>query len=160
MTQSKAKATLTPASSSHELSPLTESADALFRSAIEACRQHERVARVSDRGCADDELKELAELCEMGHRHLAMRTVAWEKAASEGKGNADETFWHAANTLWHASREYSRRHHSCDALTTKISRRSTDQLGALTMEYELEASALLAVSHAVSGYRKVRSDAD
>jgi hypothetical protein len=28
------------------------------------------------------------------------------------------------------------------------------------MEYELEASALLALSHAVSGYRKVRSDAE
>jgi hypothetical protein len=140
--------------------PINESADALFRAAIEACRQHERVARCSGRGCSEDELLEMAELCELGHRHLAARTDAWEKAAAEGQGKRDDAFWHAANTLWHASREYARRHHSCDALTTKVSRRSTDALGALTLEYELEASALLALSHAVTGYRKVRGDAD
>lgn len=140
--------------------PLSDSADALFRSAIEACRQHERVARCSARGCTDAELREMAELCELGHRHLAARTGAWEQAAAAGKGKSDETFWHATNTLWHASREYSRRHHSCDALTTKVSRRNTDALGALTLEYELEASALLALRQAVAGYRKVRGDAE
>jgi hypothetical protein len=140
--------------------PLAETADALFRAAIEACRQHERVARLSERGLSEEELKEMAELCETGHRHLAARTVAWEKAAAGGKGKSDDAFWHAANALWHASREYARRHHSCDALTTKVSRRSTDALGALTMEYELEASALLALSHAVIGYRKLRVDAE
>jgi hypothetical protein len=139
---------------------LTDSADALFRSAIEACRQHERVARCGARGGSDDELKEMAELCEMGNRQLAARTVAWEKAAAEGQGKADDAFWHATNALWHASREFARRHHSCDALTTKVSRRSTDTLGALTLEYELEASALLALSHAVAGYRKQRGDAE
>ena len=86
--------------------------------------------------------------------------VAWEKAAAEGQGKNDEAFWHAANALWHASREYARRHHSCDTLHAKISRRSTDALGALTLEYELEASALLALRHAVSGYRKLRSDVE
>ncbi len=160
MTPSKIKAADSPAIGSHEMSPQTEAADALFRAASEACRQHERVAHLSGHGSADDELKELAELCELGRRHLASRTAAWEKAAAEGQGNSDGAFWHAANTLWHASREYARRHHSCDNLTTKVSRRSTDQLGALTMEYELEASALLAVIHAVSGYRKIRSDAE
>lgn len=146
--------------SASSANPLTEAADGLFRAAVEACRQHERVARCSGRGCADDELKEMAELCELGHKHLAARTTAWEAAAAGGQAKSDDAFWHAANTLWHASREYARRHHSCDALSTKITRRSTDALGALTLEYELEASALLALSHAVSGYRKVRSDAE
>jgi hypothetical protein len=156
MTPTKSSAPRSPTASN----PLAETADALFRSAIEACRQHERVARCSGRGCSDDELKEMAELCELGHRHLASRTTAWETAAAAGRGASDDAFWHAANTLWHASREYARRHHSCDAMSNKITRRSTDALGALTMEYELEASALLALSHAVSGYRKVRSDAE
>jgi hypothetical protein len=159
---------MTPAKSSASRStplpaipvPLCDAADALFRAAIEACRQHERVARVSDRGCSNDEIKELAEVCEVGHKHLAARTVAWEKAAAEGQGKNDEAFWHAANTLWHASREYARRHHSCDALHANASRRSTDALGALTLEYELEASALLALRHAVAGYRKLRSDVE
>jgi hypothetical protein len=137
-----------------------DAADALFRAAIEACRQHERVARCSGRGCSDGELKEMAELCDLGHRHLAARTAAWEGAAAEGQGTHDDAFWHGANALWHASREYARRHHSCDAMTTKVSRRSTDALGALTLEYELEASALLALRHAVAGYRKLRLDAE
>jgi len=115
---------------------------------------------VSDRGCSEDEIKELAEVCAMGHKHLAARTAAWEQAAAEGQGKNDEAFWHASNTLWHASREYARRHHSCDALHAKLSRRSNDAFGALTLEYELEASALLALSHAVSGYRKLRSDVE
>ena len=140
--------------------PIEDAADALFRAAIEASRQHERVARIGGRGCSDDELAEMAELCELGHRHLAARTDAWEKAAAGGQGKRDDAFWHATNALWHASREYSRRHHSCDTLTNKAARRSTDALGALTLEYELEASSLLALNHAVTAYRKVRSGAE
>jgi hypothetical protein len=157
MTPAKTSATRSTAATSD---PIEHAADALFRAAIEAGRQHERVARCGGRGCSDDELGEMAELCELGHRHLAARTDAWEQAAAQGQGKRDDAFWHATNALWHASREYSRRHHSCDALTSKASRRSTDALGALTLEYELEASALLALNHAVTAYRKVRSDAE
>jgi hypothetical protein len=160
MTPAKASAARSTPAKSSASNPISEAADALFRAAIEAGRQHERVARCSGRGCCDDELSEMAELCELGHRHLAARTDAWETAAAEGQGKRDDTFWHATNSLWHASREYSRRHSSCDALTSKASRRSTDALGALTLEYELEASALLALNHAVTAYRKVRSDAE
>ncbi|MFI5243764.1 MAG: hypothetical protein ACHQQR_00945 [Gemmatimonadales bacterium] len=142
------------------MKPLTDAADALFRSAIEACHQHERIARCSARDCSDDELKEMAELCGIGHRHLAARTEAWTKAAAEGRGKNDDAFWHAANALWHASREYARRHGSCDALTTKTARHPTDAFGALTLEYELEASALLALRQAVAEYRKSRGDAE
>ena len=160
MTPSKSGAQRSTPTSTEAVNPLTGAADALFRAAIEACRQHERVAKCSARGGADDELKEMAELCEAGHRHLASRVGAWEKAAADGRGKTDDAFWHSANALWHAAREYERRHHSCDALTTKVSRRSTDQLGALALEYELEASALLALTHAVAGYRKLRTDAE
>jgi hypothetical protein len=160
MTPAKASAARSTPGGSPVQNPLADAADALFRSAIEACRQHERVARCSGRGCSEDELTEMAELCDLGHRHLAARTDAWEKAAGEGQGKSDDAFWHATNALWHASREYARRHRSCDAMTTKVSRRSTDALGALTLEYELEASALLALRHAVAGYRKLRVDAE
>ena len=142
------------------MDPLADAADALFRAAIEACRQHERVARCSERGLSEDERREMAELCDLGHRHLAARTAAWERAAGDGRGTTGDAFWHAANALWHASREYARRHHSCDKMTTSVSRRSTDALGALTLEYELEASALLALRQAVAGYRKLRVDAE
>jgi hypothetical protein len=160
MTPGKGSAPRSTPADSPVHNTMIDAADALFRSAIEACRQHERVARCSERGCSEGELKEMAELCDLGHRHLAARTDAWEKAAGEGRGTSADAFWHAANTLWHASREYARRHHSCDAMTTRVSRRSTDALGALTLEYELEASALLALRHAVAGYRKLRADAE
>ena len=105
-------------------------------------------------------MKEMAELCEMVHRHLAARTARWEATASDGRGTSGDELWHAANAVWHASREYARRHHSCDLLSRKVSGHSTGALGTITLEYELEASALLALSHAVAAYRKLRGDAE
>ena len=160
MTPARSRASRSTPSGSSVLDPLTGAANALFRSAIEACRQHERISRCGSWDCSDDELREMADLCGMGHRHLAARTDAWTKTAAEGQGKSDEAFWHAANALWHASREYARRHHSCDALTNKTTRHSTDAFGALTLEYELEASALLALRQAVAEYRKSRGDAE
>jgi hypothetical protein len=160
MTPARSSAPRSAAGGSRTQYALADAADALFRSAIEACRQHERIARCSARGCSDDELREMAEWCALGLRHLAARTEAWGKAAADGQGKSDDAFWHAANALWHASREYARRHYSCDALTTKTTRHSTDALGALTLEYELEASALLALRQAVAEYRKLRSDVE
>lgn len=160
MTPARSSAPRSAHADSPPVNSLADAADALFRSAIEACRQHERIARNSARGCSEDELKEMAELCALGHRHLAARTAAWAKAAADGQGRSDDAFWHAANTLWHSSREYARRHYSCDALTTKTTRHSTGALGALTLQYELEASALLALRQAVAEYRKLRSDVE
>lgn len=160
MTPARSNAPRSAAGGSRNAISLADAADALFRASIEACRQHERIARCSARGCPDDELQEMAELCALGHRHLAARTEAWATSAADGQGKSDDAFWHAANALWHASREYARRHYSCDALTTKTTRHSTDALGALALEYELEASALLALRHAVAEYRKLRSDVE
>lgn len=137
-------------------------ADALYRAADEASRQHERVARLIDKHCADDELQDAANVCDLCYRQLAARAAGYETTASSGKGGArsDEPVWHAANTLWHSSREYARRHHSCDAVHAKIGRHSSEKLGQMTMEYELEASALLALRHALAGFRKARPEAD
>ncbi|MFI5245082.1 MAG: hypothetical protein ACHQQR_07655, partial [Gemmatimonadales bacterium] len=71
-------------------------------------------------------------------------------------GKTPDDFWRAANTLWHASREYARRHRSCDSLTMKRSKHSSDKLGEITLEYELEASALLALRQAIAAYRKLQ----
>jgi hypothetical protein len=147
--------------------PLQDSADALLRGALEACRQHERVAGLLGRGCAEDELRAAASVCELADRHLDARTKGYEAVAANGKGKTPDDFWRAANTLWHSSREYARRHRSCDALTTKLGTHSSGKLGGhssgklgeLTLDYELEASALLALSQAIAAYRKLRPDA-
>jgi hypothetical protein len=161
---------MTPAKSSaaRDTAPLAaadtwlSAADALYRAADEASRQHERVARLIDKHCADDELQDAAKVCDLCYQQLDARTTGYEATASAGKGKAhtDDGVWHAANTLWHSSREYARRHHSCNAVNAKLNRHSSDQLGQLAMEYELEASALLALRHALAGYRRARPEAE
>jgi phosphoribosyl-ATP pyrophosphohydrolase len=137
-----------------------DSADAMLRAAVESCRQHERVGRLIEKQCSDEELASVAELCDICSRHLGDRTTAYETAAAAGKGKNDDAIWHAANTLWHSSREYSRRHQSCDSISTKLKSKSEEAFGALTMEYELEASAVLALRQTIAAYRKLRPDAE
>ena len=137
----------------------TQAADALVRAAVEACRQHERVGRLLSKGSADDELREVAELCDACLRHLAKRTEAYEAAAAAGKGKADDALWHAANALWHSSRDYTRRHHFCDSLSS-TSKHSSDHFATLHTEYELEASALLALRNVIAAYRKLRPEVE
>jgi hypothetical protein len=133
--------------------------DAMLRAAVEACRQHERVAYLLEKGCDDGELHDAAAVCELSHRQLSERTEGYQTAAGVGKGAMDDTLWHAANTLWHTSRDYARRHHACDTASTRMSNHSSEKLGELTLEYELAASALLALRQGIDGYRKLRPGA-
>src|SRR3989304_5285985 len=129
--------------------PLHVAGAALLPAALEACRQHERVAPLIEKGCAEAELREAAAVCELSDHHLAARTKDYEAVAAVGKGTTPDDVWRAANTLWHSSREYARRHRSCDALMTKLRKQlnahSSDKFSEITLEYELEASALLAL---------------
>lgn len=132
-------------------------ADALYRAAVECCRQHDRSARLH--GSSDPELehKHLDALCAMCDGSLAELAAAYAQAAAHVHPVDDEAWWHKANALWHSSREYERRHAGCDALSKRLSsRHSPEQLGTMQMEYELEASALLALRHAAEAYRKTR----
>lgn len=139
--------------------PLEAAADALYRSAVEAARQHERVAKLNERGAHHSEMQEATELCAVCHRHLTARTELYEASAAGGKGQHPEPFWHAANAMWHAARDYNRRHVDADATAGKIGKHSSDKLGALALDFELEASALLALRNAMAAYKKVRPDA-
>jgi hypothetical protein len=139
--------------------PLDAAADALSRAAGEAARQHERVAKLNERGAHHSEMQEATQLCELAHHHLKARAELYESSASGGKGAHDDAFWHAANALWHAARDYGRRHTECDASSSKFAKHSSEKLGELTLDYELEASALLNMRAALSAYRKLRPDA-
>jgi len=139
--------------------PLEAAADALCRAAAEAARQHERVARLNERGAHHSEMQEATELRELSHRHLKARAELYELSAAGGRGAHDDAFWHAANTMWHAARDYGRRHAECDAATAKLGKHSSEKLGALALEYELEASALLGLKNSMAAYRKFRPDA-
>jgi hypothetical protein len=134
-------------------------ADALYRAAVECCRQHDRSAKLF--GSSDPELehKHADALCAMCDGSLAELSAAYAEGAADFHPDEDEAWWHKANSLWHASREYERRHAGCDAMSKKLANRhSPDQLASMQMEYELEASALLALRHAAEAYRKTRPE--
>jgi len=134
-------------------------ADALYRAAIECCRQHDRAAKLF--GSSDPELEHqhADAICAMCDGSLAELSQAYEDAAAHMQLGKDVEWWHKANALWHSSREFQRRHAGCDALSKRIStRHSPEQLATMQMEYELEASSLLALRQAAEAYRKTRPD--
>jgi hypothetical protein len=138
----------------------TACADALLRAAAECARQHERLGRCLERGCSDVELRHIAELTELTDVHLSAMTESYETAATAAPSGKDEPWWHAANTLWHASREYTRRLAGTDRVTRLLGKHSKEKLTQLTMEYELERSALIALKQSVNTYRALRPDSE
>ena len=132
-------------------------ADALHRAAVECCRQHDRAAKMSETDEPELEHKHLDALCRMCDGSLAELSEAYVESAGSVHPDRDESWWHKANALWHASREYARRHAGCDDLAKRLSaKHDPEKLSAMQMEYELEASALLALRHAADAYLKTR----
>jgi hypothetical protein len=132
-------------------------ADALYRAAVECCRQHDRSAKLSETDEPELEHRHLDELCHMCDGSLAELSDAYVAAAGGVQIDQDEAWWHKANALWHASREYARRHAGCDEMAKRLSsKHNPDKLSSMQMEYELEASALLALRHAADAYLKTR----
>ncbi len=57
-------------------------------------------------------------------------------------------------------RRYARRHSLSDRASGEFRAHNASKLASLGVEYELEASSLLALQHAVEAYRKLRPEAD
>lgn len=138
---------------------LSEVADALLRAAVEASRQHERVGRLLTKGWLDDELKHVAQMCDAAVGYLTVCAETYETAAAQGKGTLDETLWHTSNSLWHASRDTARRHDLRATLVKRLGKHTPEQLQRVQVEFELQASSLLAMRQAIATYRKLRPDA-
>jgi hypothetical protein len=134
-------------------------ADALYRAAVECCRQHDRAARLHNSSEPELEHQHVDALCAMCDGSLSEMSQAYSDAAGNVHPAHDENWWHKANSLWHASREYERRHAGCDALSRRVSaKHDAEQFTSMQMEYELEASALLALRQAADAYRKTRPE--
>ena len=142
-----------------ELPALQCAADSLFRAAAECCRQQARLSRVLELSCGEEELKAVIEVSVLCAGNLDAAGARYSAMGSESHDGLTEDCWHAANTLWHASREYARRHQSCNVKSALRSRHSATQLGELAVEYELKASAVLALRYAVDEYAKRRPEA-
>ena len=147
-----------------ELSPLETArvrADAMLRAALECCHQHDRYARLVGRPAPEAEHRAADEMCAAVTNALARLAESYCESAKSLRpnGGPDEAWWHRANALWHACREYERRQTCCERATRRSSRRTPDALGDLVLQYDLEASALLALRHAADAYRNIRPEA-
>jgi hypothetical protein len=91
---------------------------------------------------------------------LLEAAAAYESSCMKMNGERGDEWWHRANNLWHACREYARRHSMSDRASGEFRAHDANKLNSLEVEYELEASALLALQHAVDAYRKLRPEAD
>ncbi|HNV75421.1 MAG: hypothetical protein IPF87_12135 [Gemmatimonadetes bacterium] len=135
-------------------------ADRMFRAAQECIRQRHRYARLVERAAHEEEQQGALRIACICDDVLIASVKAYETTTATGSAHREEDWWHKANSLWHASREYSRRHEGCDKDSRKFTDHSPARLAELTMEYDLEASALLALQHAVQAYRKAAPDAE
>lgn len=134
-------------------------ADAVYRAALDAWHHHERLSRLVGRPTIELEHRMARDMCKLCDRALQEMALAYERAAAKlHPEQADAEWWHKANALWHAAREYLRRHAACDRLASRTSAHSAEELAELVVEFDLEASAVLALKHAAEAYRRTRPD--
>jgi hypothetical protein len=137
-----------------------DKADVLFRAAAECCRQHRRYGRLVEMETDETEQRAALRLVAASDEHLIEAAAAYERSCMSTNGERRDEWWHKANNLWHACREYARRHSLSDRASGEFRAHDATKLSSLRVEYELEASALLALQHAVDAYRKLRPEAD
>ena len=147
-----------------QLPPLEDArvkADAMLRAAMECCHQHDRYARLVERPALEAEHRAADEMCIVVTKALAQMAELYCEAANKlgGNGKPDDEWWHRANALWHACREFGRRQTCCERASRRPGDRTADTLGDLVLQYDLEASALLALRQAADAYRKARPEA-
>lgn len=139
---------------------LRAKADGLFRIAAECIRQQDRCAHLGALSCAQTEKR----LAQSAARHsieaLATMLESYEKSSSSLKVEGEnEAWWRKANAVWMASREFARRHRGTDAAAKDLEAPDAGRFGELALDFELEASALLALRQATDTYRQVRPEA-
>ena len=135
-------------------------ADAMLRAALECCHQHDRYARLVARPAMEAEHRAADETCSLVSSALGQVVEAYGEHARDVRptNGTDEDWWHRANALWHASREFLRRQ-TCGDRSSRLGKHDPEALGDLLVQYDLEASALLALRQAAESYRKVRPEA-
>jgi len=160
MPKTKQRRTASPDIAAVPQPSICDKADVLFRSAAECCRQHRRYARLVEMETDESEQHAALRLVAASDEQLARAAEAYESSCMKMNGERGDDWWHKANNLWHACKEYARRHSFSDRASGEFRAHDANKLNSLEVEYELEASALLALQHAVDAYRKLRPEAD
>lgn len=97
----------------------------------------------------------LVDTCDLA---LAECVVTYEKRCGKTPVSDDADVHTRANALWLAARDYLRRHSSAEKASAQLRQHDVEKLTDLQMEYELMASALLALKQATSAYLTLRPD--
>ena len=134
-------------------------ADALGRTAVETCRQHERLSNLMHLRVAQSELQATHALVDTCDLALAECVRFFEKACATTPASDDADVRQKANAMWLAAREYLRRHSIAEKASQQLVQHSSDTLNDLHFEYELVASAILALKQSSSAFAKSRPDA-
>jgi len=151
-----------PEAAVRDVAAFYQRADALYRCAVECCRQHERLARLVKEGAMQVEQRAAQSLVAVCDEALADLAAAYETvAATRVCAESDGACCRAANGLWMAGREFARRRRTSHRAGRNLGdgKHSSERLGELALDYDLEASALLALKQAADAYRKVRPSA-
>lgn len=148
-----------PRTSQPSAHPVRDAADALYRAARECCHQHERLATLNKVHADDAEFSAAWDVAEICEGQLAAQTARYEETAQLGRGPESEELWKSANGLWMACREYVRRHSAGNEAASRRKRHGAAELSEITMDYELELSARMAVKQALKDYGALRPDA-
>jgi hypothetical protein len=133
-------------------------ADALCRTAIESCHQHERLARLFQVGALEAEMRTSYAMVRRCDEALAAMRDSYEKCATRLQPDKDVLWWNKANALWLATREYLRRSSLSDIIARHMTDHSSGALAEMHLDFEIEASALLGLKHAFSDYAKARGN--
>ena len=139
------------------IASLRDNADALYRAAVECHVQHTRYSDLVDKDASDDDQRSALEMAFISDDSLATAMTNYENA-KHADVQPHDAWWHKSNMLWHASKEYIRRHASCDGMSKRVGRQSRNRLAELTLSFDLEASALLALRMAADAYRATRPE--
>ena len=139
---------------------LIDIADTLHRTAAVSCREHRRYADLVERAALDAEQKSARAAVRAADEALDEATDLYEVACLKESNHADDAWWHRANMVWTAAKEYLRH----QAASNKLTRgggggHGRAELIELSIEYKLEASALLRLRHTIESYKEARPEA-
>jgi hypothetical protein len=139
---------------------LIEIADTLYRTAASTCVEHRRYADLVEKGASDSEQRSARSAARQSDDALEEAVDLYELACLKESNHAEDQWWHKANMVWKAAKEYLQHHDSSDKLTrVGAEQHGRAALMELTIEYKLEASALLRLRHTIDAYREVRPEA-
>lgn len=135
---------------------LIDIADTLYRTAAASCSEHRRYADLVERSASDVEQRSARASVRSCDEALDEAADLYELACLAESHHAEDAWWHRANMVWSAAKEYLRHHDSSDKLTRGSGGHGRAELMELTIEYKLEASALLRLRHTIESYRDAR----